>query len=292
MDTATPATSVQLIPVGQLQPNPWNRTVFDPAQMQELVESIRSGGIKEPLIVRQGSEGYQIASGHRRWMAAKEAGLAEVPCYVQALTDDQVAEDNITINLQREGIPSLELARMVNDYILKFDKTQEEAAAKFGKSKAWVSDLVGFLKIPAAVREKFSALNLAWDQLMALRKATVEVQTQVAQELQEGKLKPEGMEKRCRQLKFGAAASPATSPKPDSPSPVPIPDPLADLWPSLHETLHMPPNEWKISFEAPYTWVFRASPISQFNLADGPKGVQKALAAWLRNMAAAMDGPA
>src|SRR5258708_15162573 len=119
MDTPTtvPAT-LQSLPVDQLKPNPWNRTVFDPESMKDLVASLKAVGIKEPLIVRSVADGgFQIASGHRRWLAAKEAGLKEVPCYVQGLSDEQVAEDNITINIQREDLPPLEAARMIQGYM-------------------------------------------------------------------------------------------------------------------------------------------------------------------------------
>src|SRR5262245_23986319 len=128
------SASVQTIPLEKLTPNPWNRNVFDPAAMADLVASIKAVGIKEPLIARPLPDGrYQIASGHRRWLAAKEAGLKEVPCQVLPLTDDAVAEDNITINIQRENIPPLELARMLSEYMKQFGKTQEQTAEKFGK---------------------------------------------------------------------------------------------------------------------------------------------------------------
>src|SRR5207302_5712524 len=118
---------VQTLPLDQIKPNPWNRKYFDAAAMQELVSSIRTGGIHEPLIVRPNNGGYEIASGNRRWLAAKEAGLTEVPCCVQGLSDEQVAEMDIVDNIQREDIAPLELAQMVNGHMDKFHKTQQQA---------------------------------------------------------------------------------------------------------------------------------------------------------------------
>ena len=86
--------------------------ILDADALNDLTASIKAGGIREPLIVRSLQEGgYQIASGHRRWLAAKAAGLNVVPCWVQGLSDEQVAELNITANIQREDMPPLELAR-------------------------------------------------------------------------------------------------------------------------------------------------------------------------------------
>jgi len=225
-DVAATLATLQSLPIDQLSPNPWNRTVFGPDALKDLVASLKAVGIKEPLIVRPctvdrapstnstaehgaQSTGYEIVSGHRRWLAAKEAGLKEAPCIVQAQTDEQVAEDNITINIQREDLPPLEAARMVQEYMDRFKKSQKEAADKFGKSLEWVKHLVGFLTIPGDVQEKCRALHLGWNHLQALKVASPDHQKQVAQELQEGKVKPEGVQKRCRQLKFAASGVPS-----------------------------------------------------------------------------------
>src|SRR5258708_18013887 len=109
METPT----VQSLPLDQLKPNPWNRKNFDPAAMQDLISSIKAGGIREPLIVRPSADSYEIASGNRRWLAAKEAGFKEVPCLVQGLTDQQVSEMDIVNNIQREDVVPLEIANMV-----------------------------------------------------------------------------------------------------------------------------------------------------------------------------------
>lgn len=241
-------TEVILVPIDQLKPNPWNRTVFDPDAMRELVASVKAVGVKEPLIIRKLADGgYQIASGHRRWLAAKEAGIKEVPCYIEGLTDEEVAEDNITINIQREGIPPLELARMVKGYMVDFHKTQQEAADKFGKSQPWVSDLTSFLSIPKEVQQNISALIIAWDPLMAIKKSLPEVQLQVSKELKEGTLKPGDTEKRCRELGGGKGKS-GTGKGKAAPHPTPSPtrgegesegggepDPLCDIWKEIKD---------------------------------------------------------
>src|SRR5207302_8084722 len=98
---AVTAATFQSIPVDQLKPNPWNRTVFDPQSIDEITQSAKAGGIREPLLVRPLAEGgFQIASGQRRWLAAQKAGLKEVPWLVQALADEAVAEDNLAVKVE------------------------------------------------------------------------------------------------------------------------------------------------------------------------------------------------
>lgn len=199
---------IQRIPVDQLQPNPWNRTVFDPAALEELVASIRHEGIREALIVRPLNTTparYQIASGNRRWLAAKKAGLAAVPCLVEALSDEQVAEDNITMNIQREDIPPLELARMVKAYMDQFHKSQREVAGTFGKHESWVSTLQGYLEL-IPILKNFDASKFSWLTLRALKQLAPDLRKTVVAQLENGALKFEGIQKRCNQLKFGAAS--------------------------------------------------------------------------------------
>jgi ParB family chromosome partitioning protein len=202
--TDAPATDrVVKLPVDKLHPNPWNRTLFDPEPLTELTGNIKIMGVKEPLIVRPMPDGsHQIASGNRRWLAAQAAGLKEVPCWIQPLTDEQVAEMNVVSNVQREDVPPLELARMVDDYIKKFGKTQQEAADKFGRGLDWVKHLLGFLNMPPEVLDRCSVLHLGWPQLEALKRLPPNHQLTVAEEIKTGITKPQEVVKRAKQLKF------------------------------------------------------------------------------------------
>ena len=132
---------------------------------------------------------------------------------VQTLSDEQVAEDNITINIQREDLPPLEMARMVDSYIKQFKKTQQEAADKFGRKIDWVKHLLGLLSIPEPVRERCKALHLGWEHLRALKQASPPIQDQVSKELEAGTLEPNKVLKRCNQLRFGGGKASPTTPK-------------------------------------------------------------------------------
>ncbi len=286
---------VQSIPVTQLQPNPWNRTVFDPAALAELAKSIRAEGIREPLLVRlissspaasgRGSIMYQIASGNRRWLAAQKVGLEKVPCLVEQLSDEQVAEDNITMNIQRENIPPLELAGMIQTFMEKFGKSQAEAARTFGKSKSWVSELLSFLKLPAVVLKKFKALNLGWIPLRAIKTLPPEVAAKIGVELSNGTLTPRRIVKRCNQFLYGTHSTGgfATDPQPD--------DPLAKDWERVQKELLKASSVW---WEVAYTrrklpsgnrepgWAFFMHPQLETS--------KDAVAEWFEQMAKALRG--
>jgi ParB family chromosome partitioning protein len=269
---ATPVSPFQSLPIDQLHPNPWNRTVFDSEAMKDLVASIKAVGIKEPLIVRLLPEGdYQIASGHRRWLAAKDAGLTEVPCWVQTLNDEQVAEDNITINIQREDLPPLELARMLSEFMDHYHKSQRDTAALFGKTEGWVSQYVGYLTLHPDLKN-FTAVKFLTGDLRALKQLTPDLQQQIAKELNEGSLKLEHLQKRCHQLKAGGK-SPFQKPKLDGN------DPMAGIWAKI-KGVPMNNAKWEVAYPKDELWSFTIH----------PNGGDYAgfLAEWFDNMAQAI----
>jgi len=202
-ETVTPDVSLRKIPIEQLKPNPWNRTQFDPSQLEDLINSIKVSGIKEPLIVRKINDGnYQIASGHRRWLAAQTAGLKEVPCWVQDLSNEDVQDMNLIANVQKEDVPPLQLAQMIDARMKAGGLKQLGMASLLGKSQQWVSEILGFLDLPKEVRESTTIVVMKSNQLRALKSLPPDHQLQVAKELKEGTLKPEEVHKRANQLKF------------------------------------------------------------------------------------------
>ncbi len=191
------------LPIDQLKPNPWNRKVFSPEGIQSLAVTVKSRGIQEPLIVRPASDGqgYEIASGNRRYLAAQQAGLKEVPCLVQTFSDTDIQDKNILANMDREDTPPLELARMLKERMNAGSLTQDQVVALYGKSQQWSSELLGFLGLPQEVIENTTAVVLGIRGLRAIKGlSNKDLQVQVAQELKEGKIKPEQVEKRCNEL--------------------------------------------------------------------------------------------
>ena len=129
------------------------RKYFNEEALAELADSIREHGIIQPLTVRRLASGYyQIIAGERRWRAARIAGLAEVPCIVIEADDRKAAELAMIENLQREDLNPMEEAAGFQSLIENYHMTQEEAAARVGKSRSAVTNALRLLNLTPAVR--------------------------------------------------------------------------------------------------------------------------------------------
>jgi len=148
---------LRYVRLGDLDPNPYQpRALLDPASLQELADSIRDRGVLQPLLVRQASgatDRLQIVAGERRWRAARAAGLAEVPCLVVTMHDQEASLAALVENLQREDLGPLEEAEGFRNLIDKFGFSQESLAAAMGKSRSHVANTLRLLNLPAAVLE-------------------------------------------------------------------------------------------------------------------------------------------
>jgi ParB family transcriptional regulator, chromosome partitioning protein len=140
--------ALQLVKPCALQP----RKEFSEAALRELADSIREQGIVQPLIVRPRDSHYELIAGERRWRAAQLLGLTEVPVLVREADDRTVLELALIENLQRENLNPLEEALGFSQLIEQFKLTQEEAAAKVGKSRASVANALRLLRLPEQVQ--------------------------------------------------------------------------------------------------------------------------------------------
>src|SRR5579871_4963889 len=119
-----------VIHVDLIERNPFQpRKEFEQTALNELVDSIRQHGILQPLLVRPAGGGYQLIAGERRLIAAKKAGLQEVPCRVLNLTDQQVSEAALEENLKRQDLNVLEKATAFQDYLNRF-RSEERRVGK------------------------------------------------------------------------------------------------------------------------------------------------------------------
>ena len=141
------------IPVAQIEPGlNQPRKHFDEEALAGLAESIRQHGIIQPLTVRRLSSGYyQIIAGERRWRAARMAGLAEVPAIVIEADDRMVMELGLIENLQRRDLDFWEEAKALERLTTVYGLSQEEAAAKVGKSQSAVANKLRLLRLPQDV---------------------------------------------------------------------------------------------------------------------------------------------
>lgn len=149
------AQAVTSLPLQKVEPNPNQpRHRFDEEELQALADSISEHGILQPLAVRKMEGGfYQIIAGERRWRAARLAGLQEVPVVVVEADDKTVMELALIENLQRQDLNPMEEAEGYRVLTEEYGLTQEEAAARVGKSRPAVANALRLLALPDEVRE-------------------------------------------------------------------------------------------------------------------------------------------
>ena len=138
------------LPISQVEPGlNQPRKRFDPESLADLADSIREHGIIQPLTVRRLASGYyQIIAGERRWRAAKQAGLAEVPAIIIEADDKKVMELALIENLQREDLTPIEEARGYQTLMSDHDLTQDQVAQRMGKSRPAVANALRLLVLP------------------------------------------------------------------------------------------------------------------------------------------------
>src|SRR5213080_2747965 len=128
------------------------RKDFGREALQELIDSIRQHGIIQPLIVRQAGARFELIAGERRWRAAQEIGLTEVPAIIRTANDLEVLELSLIENLQRADLNPIEeaqgYARLGNEFSLR----QEDIALKVGRSRAAVANAVRLLELHPQVQ--------------------------------------------------------------------------------------------------------------------------------------------
>jgi ParB family chromosome partitioning protein len=128
------------------------RKDFAREALQELIDSIRQHGIIQPLIVREAGARFELIAGERRWRAAQEIGLTEVPAIIRSANDLEVLELSLIENLQRADLNAIEeaqgYARLANEFGLR----QEDVALKVGRSRAAVANALRLLDLHPQVQ--------------------------------------------------------------------------------------------------------------------------------------------
>ncbi len=149
----TPETSPTRLPIDSIQANPLQpRTVFEPAKLEELADSIRANGVIQPIVVRKLGDGFQIVAGERRWRASKLAGLAEVPVVVQDVADPQMLELALIENIQREDLNPVETAQAYDRLVKELGLSQEEIGRRTGKDRTSITNMIRLLRLPKEVQ--------------------------------------------------------------------------------------------------------------------------------------------
>ena len=159
-DSAWP-TFEQLL-IDRIDPNPRQpREAFDEEPLQELTASIEAVGVLQPIVVRPSGERYQIVMGERRVRAARTAGLERIPAIIRTTEDDQLLRDALLENVHREDLNPLEEAAAYEQLLVDFGITQEELAARLGRSRPVIANAMRLLRLPGSVQRRIAARTLS-----------------------------------------------------------------------------------------------------------------------------------
>jgi ParB family transcriptional regulator, chromosome partitioning protein len=155
-EAAPRAPGAMTVPTAWLKPGRYQpRTTFDPERLAQLAESIKTHGLVQPILVRPAADAanrYEIVAGERRWRAAQQAQLHDVPVVVRTLDDREVLEIALIENLQRTDLSPIEEARAYRRLMVEFRHTQERLAETIGKSRSHVANTLRLLELPGLVQ--------------------------------------------------------------------------------------------------------------------------------------------
>lgn len=163
---------IEMIEPNRFQP----RSHFAPEELSQLSESIRTQGILQPLLVRKKEMGYELVAGERRLRAAKMAGLRQVPVIIKEVTDAEMLEMSIVENIQRENLNPMEEADAYQRLIDEFGLTQEQAAARVGKSRSAVANFLRLRHLPETIKTSIVEGQLSMGHARALLGADTSAQ--------------------------------------------------------------------------------------------------------------------
>jgi ParB family chromosome partitioning protein len=208
------------IPVGDIHPNRKQpRSVFDEDDMAELIHSVRTIGVLQPIVVRtsteEGGEPFELVMGERRWRAVQAAGLETIPAIVRDTTDDDLLRDALLENLHRSQLNPLEEAAAYQQLLEDFGTTHEQLADRIGRSRPQVSNTLRLLKLPPLVQRRVAASVLSAGHARAL----LALPDAAAMERLAQKIVAEGMSVRATEEAVTLYQSPAAPAKNNIPRP-------------------------------------------------------------------------
>ena len=143
---------IREIKISEIRPNPYQpRKTFNEDTIKELSNSIKEHGLLQPIIVKKSIKGYELIAGERRTRASELAGLSTIPAIIRKFTDDEMMEIAIIENLQREDLNPIEEATSYKVMIERLNLTHDELSRKISKSRSYITNMLGLLKLPEEV---------------------------------------------------------------------------------------------------------------------------------------------
>ncbi len=159
------------INLDEIRSNPYQpRKTFNTESLNELATSIKEYGLLQPIIVKKSIKGYELVAGERRTKAAKIAGLTTIPAIIKDFTDQEMMELALIENIQREDLNPIDEAISISNIIKLRGYTQEEFAEKMGKSRSYVTNILGLLKLPEDVKKLVEKKEISMSHARVLSK--------------------------------------------------------------------------------------------------------------------------
>lgn len=168
---STKANDIVELKLEDLRSNPYQpRSYFDEEALKELAESIKEYGVIQPIIVRKSIKGYDIIAGERRVKASLLAGKKTIPAIIKDFSDELMMEVALLENIQREDLSSIEEAEAYKNIIDELSLTQEELAIKIGKSRSYITNMLGLLRLPNDVKKLINNKSISMGHARCLSK--------------------------------------------------------------------------------------------------------------------------
>ena len=169
--TETPKEEITNVKISELRSNPYQpRQVFKQEALQELSDSIKEHGVFQPIIIKKSIKGYEIIAGERRVKASQMAGLDEIPAIIRDFTDEEMMEIALLENLQRENLNPIEESRAYKKLIETLNITQEELSKRLGKSRSYITNMIGLQTLPAPIQDMISDNKMSMGHARVLSK--------------------------------------------------------------------------------------------------------------------------
>lgn len=203
---------IRSIPLDLIRPGSQQaRRYFNPDALTELAESIKESGVVQPLVLRTRVWGFEILAGERRWRAAQQAGLSEIPAVIR----DDISETEAYViglieNLQRESLTPMEAAAGLKRLAEVYEMTHEDIGKRIGKSREYVTNYLRLLNLTPPVQALVNEGHIALGHAKILAGLPMDQQIRWADEVIRLKLTVRNLEKRIgtardRQIVFRPA---------------------------------------------------------------------------------------
>lgn len=196
---------VNTLPLREIEPDKTQpRKTFEPDALAGLAKSIEQHGVLQPIVVRPNpTGGFRIIAGERRWRAARQAGLKDIPAIIKDIPDNEALEIALIENLQREGLDPVEEALGIKQLMQRCGYTQEQAAERLAKSRSAVANSLRLLALPDDVLELLKKEELTTGHAKAILSIPdAHTQSKAAKVIADEKLNVRAAEALCKKMQI------------------------------------------------------------------------------------------